>query len=138
MEIRISSPKHYESMYGESELVHAYLDRIANTVGGYLSSDVIDILRISLLIAHPEELIQGKFLEFEKYDWRCKYIAVGVNGNFERYHLGDDSQKISELAEMLLVGFMRVSKKRKAKFDYSLAKGIVNRTTNDFIDTFLK
>lgn len=133
MQIRISSPKHYESMYGSSELVRAYLDQIEKMVGEAQSSEAIDIVRISLLIAHPEELAQGKFLAYEQFDWRCGYVAVGVNGNFESYHLGDDLGKICELSAMLQTGFIRISKKKKAKFDCKLANEIVTQATRDFL-----
>ena len=138
MQIRISSPKHYETMFGSSDLVRAYLDQIEQRVGEAFDPEAIDILRISLLIAHPDELAQGKFLEYEKFDWRCKYVAVGVNGNFERYHLGDDLNKICELSEMLQVAFMRISKKRKAKFDCEIANEIVTHITHTFEESFSK
>lgn len=136
MQIRISSPKHYESMYGSSDFVRAYLDQVEEKVGEAFDSQVIDILRISLLIAHPEELIQGKFLEYEKFDWRYGYVAVGVNGDFERYHLGDDLDKICELSKMLQEAFMRISKKKKAKFDCRLASQIVIHITYTFEGIF--
>ena len=115
MQIRISSPRHYESMYGTSDIVRTYLDQIEKQVEKACTTEAIDILRISLLIAHPEELAQGMFLEYEKFDWRCGYVAVGVNGNFERYHFGDDLGKICELSEMLQTAFVRISQKKKAK-----------------------
>ena len=133
MQIRISSPKHYESMYGSSEPVRAYLDQIEKMVGEALTSEAIDVVRISLLIAHPEELDQGKFLAYEQFDWRCGYVAVGVNGDFERYHLGDDLGKICELSAMLQAGFLRISKKKKSKFDSKLANEIVAKATRDFL-----
>ena len=133
MQIKISSPKHYESMYGSSNLVRAYLDQIEKRVGEAITSEVIDVLRISLLIAQPEELAQGKFVEYEQFDWRCGYVAVGVNGNFERYHLGDDLVKICELSSMLQAAFMRVSKKKKANFDCQRANESVVYTTRDFL-----
>lgn len=133
MQVRISSPKHYEAKHGASHLVRVYLDQIESKVGEALSSEAIDIIRISLLIAHPEELAEGKFLPYEQFDWRCKYAAVGVNGDFERYHLGDNFEKISVLAEMLQTAFIRISKKRKAKIDYSIANEIVLQTTRSFV-----
>lgn len=138
MQIRIPSPRHFESMYGSSDIVRAYLDQIEKRVGEALNSEVIDILRISLLIAHPEELAQGKFLEYENFDWRCRYASVGVNGNFERYHLGNDLDKICELSEMLQAVFIRISKRKKAKFDCGLANEIVIQTTHTFEETFSK
>lgn len=138
MQVRISSPRHYESMYGTSDFVRAYLDQIEKKVGEAFAPEAIEILRISLLIAHPEELAQGKFLEYEKFDWRCGYAAVGINGNFERYHLGNDRDKICELSEMLQAAFMRISKKKKAKFDYGLANEIVIHTTHTFEETLSK
>lgn len=134
MDVRISSPKHYESMYRSSDIVRAYLDQIEENIGKTFILESIDILRISLLIAQPAELAQGKFLEYEKFDWRCKYIAVGVNGDFEQYHSGDDLRKISILSEMILDALLRVSKKRKSKFDYSAAKEIIDQITRDFTD----
>ena len=89
MQVKIPPPKHYESYYGSSELVHVYLNQIEKEIGDAVAPEAIDILHISLLIAHPEELSQGMFLEYERFDWRCGYVAVGVNGNFERYHLGE-------------------------------------------------
>jgi len=136
MQIRISSPRHYESMYGSSDFVRAYLDQVEKKVGEAFAPQVIDILRISLLIAHPEELAQGKFLEYEKFDWRYGYVVVGVNGDFERYHLGDDLDKICELSKMLQDAFMRISKKKKAKFDCRLASEIVLHITHTFEETF--
>lgn len=138
MQVKIPPPKHYESYYGSSELVHVYLNQIEKEIGDAVAPEAIDILHISLLIAHPEELSQGMFLEYERFDWRCGYVAVGVNGNFERYHLGDDMDKIHELSEMLQVAFMRVGKKRKAKLDYRLASDIVVRVTHSFSDTAAK
>ena len=132
MQLRISSPKHYEAIFGSSDLVRAYLDQIEQNVEKAIDSEAIDILRISLLIAHPDELANGKFLEYETFDWRCKYVAVGVNGNFERYHLEDDKNKICVLAEMLQVAFTRVSKKKKAKFDCIMASEIVANITHTF------
>lgn len=138
MQIKIPSPKHYESHYGSSELVRAYLDRIEKTVGEVFRSETIDILRISLLIAHPDELAQGKFLAYENFDWRCGYASVGVNGNFDRYHLGDDLEKICELSEMLRAAFLRVGKKRKAKFNSDYANEIVIQITHAFIENTFK
>ena len=133
MQIRIPSPKHYETYYGSSELVRTYLARIEKTLEADISSEIIDTMRISLLIASPEELAKGKFLAYESFDWRCGYVSVGVNGNFERYHLGDDLDKICELSEMLKVAFERVEKKRKAKFNADHAKNIVEQVTNVFL-----
>lgn len=135
MQLRISSPKHYEAMFGSSDQVRAYLDQIEQNVAKAIDSEAIDILRISLLIANPDELADGKFLEYEKFDWRCKYVAVGVNGNFERYHLGDDINKICELSAMLQVAFMRISKKKKAKFDCITASEIVTNITHTFAES---
>lgn len=136
MQIRISSPRHYESICGSSDFVRAYLNQIEKQLEEALTTEVIDILHISLLIAHPEELAQGRFLEYEKFDWRCGYVAVGVNGNFERYHLGDDMGKIYELSEMLQTAFARISLKKKAKFDAGLANEIVLQTMHTFEKTF--
>lgn len=138
MEIRIPSPKHYESYYGTSNLVRAYLDQIEKTLGEVFPADIIEIMHISLLIASPEELANGKFLAYEKYDWQCGYASVGVNGNFERYHYGNDFEKICELSEMLQAAFIRVGKKRKAKFNSNLAIEAVLKITNDFSDNFSK
>lgn len=138
MQIEIPSPKHYESYYGSSDLVRAYLNQIEKKVGEELPSDVIDILSISLLIAPPEELAQGKYLAYEKFDWRYGLISIGVNGNFERYHLGDELDKIKELSEMLQVAFLQLGKKRKAKFNYSLANEIVIQVTHTFLHNFAK
>ena len=135
MQLRISSPKHYEAIFGSSDQVRVYLDQIEQNVAKAIDSEAIDILRISLLIAHPDEIANGKFLEYEKFDWRCKYVAVGVNGDFERYHLGDDINKICELSEMLQVAFMRISKKKKAKFDYIMASEIVTHITHTFAES---
>lgn len=125
-------------MYGSSDPVHAYLAQIEKRVGEALAPEVIDILRISLLIARPEELAQGKFLEYQTFDWRYGYASVGVNGNFDRYHSGDDLEKIRELSEMLQAAFIRVSKKKKAKFDCRTANEIVIHTTHSFEETFRK
>lgn len=133
MQLRISSPKHYEALFGSSALVRAYLDRIEQNLEKVIDSETIDILRISLLIAHPDELANGKFLEYEKYDWRYKYVAVGVNGDFERYHLGDDKNKICVLSEMLQVAFTQVSKKKKAKFDCTIANELVTHIAHMFM-----
>ena len=138
MQIRISSPKHYESYHGSSELIRSYLDQIEKTTGELLTSEAIDILRISLLIATPEELAEGKFLACENFDWKCGYAAVGVNGNFRRYHEGDDLEKIRELSEMLQVAFEKVGKKRKTKFNSSLANEIVSQITRSFLEKNMK
>ena len=87
MHVKIPSPKHYESYHGSSQLVRAYLDQIEQEIVEALDPAGIDTLRISLLIATPEELAQGLFAAYEQFDWRCKYAAVGVNGDFERYTL---------------------------------------------------
>lgn len=134
MQIKIPYPKYYELYYGSSELVCAYLDRIEKTVGEVCISEAIDILRISLLIAPPEELEQGKFMAYERYDWRCGYVSVGVNGDFRRYHLGDDMDKILVLSEMLQTAFELIGKKRKAKFSFHLANEIVNQITGAFME----
>ena len=111
--------------------VHIWIELI--TVGALITSEVIETLNISLLIASDEELAQGKFLAYESFDWRCGYASVGVNGNFARYHLGDDLDKIFELSEMLKAAFDRVGKKRKAKFNVDYAKAIVAQVTNAFL-----
>ena len=134
MQVKIASPKHYEAHHGSSELVRGYLDRIEKTLGESILSETIDILRISLLIATPEELSQGKFLAYENFDWRCGYIAVGVKGDFERYHSGDDLEKICQIAEMLRTAFQKVGKKRKAKFAPDLADQIVTQVTRAFTE----
>ena len=134
MQIKIPSPKHYESCYGSSDLVRAYLDQIEKTVGEAVASEVMDILRISLLIASAEELSQGKYLAYESFDWHCGYVAVGVNGNFERYHLGDDLDKICELSQMLQTAFRQVGKKRKAKFPADKANLCVIQVTRAFME----
>ena len=133
MQIKIPSPKHYETHYGSSALVRAYLDRIEEEVGAALTSEAVTCLRIALLIAHPEELEQGKFLAFESFDWRCGLVTVGVYGDFRRYHLGDDREKVRELSNMLRTAFDRVGRKRKAKLDAALAEEIVNRVTGAFL-----
>lgn len=134
MQIKIPSPKHYEIHYGSSDFVRAYLDRIENEVGAALTSETVTSLRISLLIAHPEELEQGKFQAFESFDWRCGLITVGVNGDFSRYHLGDDREKVRELSRMLRTAFAQAGRKRKAKLDAALAEKIVNRVTQRFLE----
>lgn len=138
MQIKIPSPSYYESHYGSSDLVRAYLDQIEKTVGEVFFSEVIDILRISLLIVPPEELAQGKFLAYERFDWRCGYVSVGVNGNFERYHSGDDLDKVCEISEMLQAAFIQVGKKRKAKFNSRFINEIVIQITHVFMDNFSK
>ena len=134
MQVKIPSPKHYEAYYGSSDLVRAYLDRIEKNLSEAIVSEVIDILRISLLIASAEELAQGKYLAYESFDWRCGYAAVGVNGNFERYHLGDDLDKICELSQMLQAAFARVGKKRKAKFPADRANEMIIQITHAFME----
>ena len=134
MRVKIPSPKHYESYHGSSQLVRAYLDQIEQEIVEALDPAGIDTLRISLLIAAPEELDQGLFAAYEQFDWRCKYAAVGVNGDFERYHSGDDVEKILVLSDMLQAAFTLVSKKRKAKFDCRIANDIVTRVTHRFSD----
>ena len=138
LEIKISSPKHYETYHGSSDLVRAYLDQIAETAGKILISDAVSKLRISLLIATPEELAQGLFLAYENFDWGCQYAAVGVNGDFLRYHEGDDQEKIIELSEMLRTAFTKVGKKRKAKFDSVAANEIVSQVTRSFLEKHFK
>ena len=137
MQVKIPSPRHYESYYGSSDLVRAYLDQIEKTVGEVIASEVIDILRISLLIASDEEFLQGKYSAYESFDWHCGYVSVGVNGNFERYHLGDDLDKICELSEMLQAAFIRVGKKRKAKFHADYANEIVIQITHAFMENVI-
>ena len=134
MQVKIPSPKYYESHYGSSDLVRAYLDQIEKNLSEAIVSEVIDILRVSLLIVPAEELAQGKFLAYESFDWRCGYAAIGVNGNFERYHLGEDLDKICELAEMLQAAFTRIGKKRKAKFPADRASEIVIQITHTFME----
>lgn len=133
MQIKIPSPKHYETYYGASDFVRSYLDRVEEQVGEALRSETLDTLRISLLIAHPQELEEGKFLAFESFDWRCGYGAVGVNGDFGRYHLGDDREKVREISRMLRSAFAQVGRKRKAKFDEKLAGEILDRVTEEFL-----
>ena len=134
MQIKIPSPKHYETYYGSSELVRAYLDQIEKRAGEALTSETLDTLRISLLIAHPEELEQGKFLPFENFDWRCGLGTVGVSGDFGRYHLGDDREKVREISQMLRSTFAQVGKKRKAKFNAEFATEILDRVTEEFLE----
>ena len=134
MQVKIPSPKHYEAYYGSSDLIRAYLDRIEKTVGEVIASEVIDILWISLLIASADELSQGKYLAYECFDWRCGYAAIGVNGNFERYHSGDDLDKICEVSQMLQTAFRQVGKKRKAKFPADRANEIVIQITHAFME----
>ena len=133
MEIQIPSPKHYETYHGSSEAVRAYLDRIEEAASERLRSEALDRLRVSLLIATQEELDRGLFLAYENFDWQCKYAAVGVNGNFRRYHEGDDPEKISELCEMLCDAFTKVGKKRRSKFNSTLAVEIVRQITRSFL-----
>lgn len=133
MQIKIPSPKHYETHYGASGFVRAYLERIEKELGAALTSETLDILRISLLIAHPEELEQGRFLAFENFDWRCGYGTVGVNGDFGRYHPGDDREKVREICRMLRAAFAQVGKKRKAKINSALAMEILDRVTEEFL-----
>ncbi len=137
MQVSIPPPRHYESIYGSSDVVRNYLNQIEELVGQAFSLETIDILRISLLIAHPDELAQGKFLEYEKYDWKSGFVAVGVNGNFERYHLGNDLEKILELSDMLQTAFTQISKKKKARFDCRLANTIVIHVTQSFKEDFI-
>ncbi len=138
MEIRISSPRHYEIYHGSSQLVRAYLDQIEKTAGEILVSEAIDRLRISPLIATAEELAQGKFLAFEQFDWSYKIVAIGVNGDFQRYHRGDDPEKISALSEMLQTAFEKVGRKRKARFNSALANEIVRQITQAFLEKQVK
>ena len=133
MQIKIPSPKHYETHYGASQFVRDYLDRVEERVGEALHSETLDTLRISLLIAHPQELEEGKFLAFESFDWRCGMGTVGVNGDFGRYHLGDDREKVREISQMLRSAFAQVGKKRKTKFDARLATEILDRVTEEFL-----
>ena len=133
MQIKIPSPKHYETHYGTSDYVRDYLDRVEKQVGEALTSETLSTLRISLLIAHPQELEEGKFLAFEDFDWRCGYGTVGVNGDFGRYHLGDHREKVREICRMLRSAFVQVGKKRKAKFDAESAAEILDRVTEEFL-----
>ena len=133
MQIKITSPKHYETYYGASDFVRSYLNRVEKRVGEVLHSEALDTLRISLLIAHPQELEEGRFLAFESFDWRCGYGAVGVNGDFGRYHLGDDREKVREIARMLRSAFAQVGRKRKAKFHAESAAEILDRITEEFL-----
>ena len=136
MQVSIPSPRHYEAIYGSSDVVRNYLSLVEETVGQAFSVGTIDILRISLLIAHPSELAQGKFLEYEKFDWKSRFVAVGVNGNFERYHLGGDLEKILVLSEMLQIAFLRISKKRKSKLEWNRVSKIILHITHSFIDNY--
>ena len=138
MQTIIPSPKRYEALYGSSGVVREYLNQIEERITQAFPLENIDILCVSLLIAHPDELAQGLFLEYEKFEWKSGFVAVGVNGNFERYHLGDDLEKILELSEMLQAAFTRISKKKKAKFDGALANAIVVHTTRSFEERFGK
>ena len=132
MQLRIPSPRHYENLYGSSPIVRAYLDQIEARVSGSVAPEYMDTLHISLLIAEPELLAAGKFLEYEKSDWRSGYTAIGVNGNFERYHKGNDAEKILQLSEMLQTAFEKIGKKKKSKFDSNLANRIVVQITTAF------
>ena len=136
MNVYIPAPRHYESMYGTSEAVHAYLSQIETQVAAAFHSEAIEILRISLLIAHPDELAKGLFLEYEKFSWKIGFVAVGVNGNFERYHLGNDLEKILELSEMLKTAFTRIARKKIANLDSKLMNEIVTQTTQSFQEHF--
>ena len=133
MQIKIPSPKHYETHYGASEFVRSYLDRVEKQLGEALPSETLSTLRISLLIAHPQELEEGKFLAFESFDGRCGMGTVGVNGDFGRYHLGDDREKVREIARMLRSAFAQVGKKRKAKFHAEFAAEILDQVTEEFL-----
>jgi hypothetical protein len=88
------------------------------------------------LVATPEELAKGNFSAYEKFDWQSRYAAVGIDGNFERYHLGNDLDKIRELSGMLQDAFIRISKRKKARFDCELANEIVIQTTHTFEEIF--
>ena len=138
MDIRIPSPKHYENYHGSSPMVRSYLDLIEKAVGEACTSETLDILRISLLIAHPDEAAQGKFQPLESFDWRCGYAAVGVSGDFQRYHTGDDREKITVLSEMLRAAFAQVGKRRKAKFNGGLAAETVTQVTHTFLGNYLR
>ena len=132
MKVCIPPPRHYESVYGSSEAVHAYLIQIETQVAAAFQPETVDTLRISLLIAHPDELANGLFLEYEKFAWKSGFVAVGVNGNFERYHLGNDLEKILEISEMLKTAFTRIAKKKKANLDSKRMNEIVTQTTQSF------
>ena len=136
MKVCIPPPRHYESMYGSSEAVHAYLIQIETQVESTFQTETIDTLRISLLIAHPDELAKGLFLEYEKYSWKSGFVAVGINGNFERYHRGDNLEKIRVLSEMLQTAFTQIGKKKKANLDGKRMNEIVTQTTLSFQNHF--
>ena len=61
MEVSIPSPRHYESIYGSSDVVRNYLNQIEQKIAQASLLETIDYLRISLLIAHPDELAQGNY-----------------------------------------------------------------------------
>lgn len=133
MRIEIQAPKNFEAKYGSSEIVRVFLDEIEKKVGNACDQDTIRILHISLLIAHPDEIAKGKFVEYEKFDWRLGYAAIGVNGDYHKYLLGDDLKKIEVIAQMLQVAFSKVSKKRKSNFNGKLANTIVMEITGNFL-----
>jgi len=136
MKVCIPPPRHYESVYGSSEAVHAYLIQIETQVAAAFQPETIDTLRISLLIAHPDELANGLFLEYEKFAWKSGFVAVGINGNFKQYHRGDDLEKIRVLSEMLQRAFTQIAKKKKANLDGKLMNEIVTQTTQSFQEHF--
>ena len=139
MKVIIFSPHHYETMYGSSDIVCAYLDHIAKKIEEAYPPevyDIFDILRISLFIAHPDELARGLFRGSKRFDWRCKYAGISVNGDFERYHAGNDLDKIHVLSEMLQTVFLQLSQVKKAKFHCGLANEIVIYSTRFFEKKF--
>ena len=139
MQVMIPSPRHYENMYGSSNLVRAYLDHIEKKIQEAYPPevyDVFDVLYISLLIARPDELARGLFLGSNTFDWRGKFEGIGVNGDFERYHSGNDLDKIHVLSEMLQMVFLQLSQKKKAKFHCSLANESVIYSTQFFEKKF--
>ncbi len=133
MKIEIPAPRNYEIKHGSCAAVHTFLNEVEQAVGEVCNQSVISRLHISLLLAHPDEIAKGKFREYMRFDWKLGYGAVGVQGDYNRYHAGNDSEKISVISQMLHTAFLRVAGRRKTKFNAKLASDIVDKIAERYI-----
>ena len=133
MKIEIPAPKNYEIKHGSCAAVRTFLNEVEQAVGEACEQDIISILHVSLLIAHPEDIANGKFKEYMRFDWKLGYGAVGVRGDYNRYLAGDDYEKIFIISQMLHTAFSRVAGKKKSKFNAKLASDIVDKITEKHI-----
>lgn len=135
MKIEIPSPRNFENYHGSSAAVRAFLDDVEQSVGEACDGCAINTLRISLLIAHPDDIAIGKFAEYMRFDWKLGYAAVGVQGDYNRYLEGDDREKIAVIGQMLPNAYLRIAGRRKSKFNSKLAFEVTNSILEKHLHT---